>query len=254
MEGPRSRGLAGPARAVAQLRPKSRPAERSAGPAVASWSRSDPDPGRVDLRVTDRHPRTLNGRDFVLARGRQACEAGSATLGLRRSGGTADAADLNSAARKGVRVRISAPAPRVPWDSDRVSRGRQRGCAVRHRRGPVGPLPLRRGLGAQQPFVPPADVGFRLALSRRRGRRIPTGFTLRSADRARGARSPGRSPGGDRQRRKRNTPPDFRSSAAAGIAGPSSPNADALSLMNRSAGTERGALVTMGTPSLEALR
>ena len=32
-------------------------------------------------------------------------------LATRRSGGTADAADLNSAARKGVRVRISAPAP-----------------------------------------------------------------------------------------------------------------------------------------------
>ena len=69
----------------------------------------DADPGRRRLRSDDRGDRA--GQPTHDGTGRAA--RGSATLGPRRSGGTADAADLNSAARKGVRVRISAPAPEV---------------------------------------------------------------------------------------------------------------------------------------------
>ncbi len=56
---------------------------------------------------------TIRGLYGPIVRAANRRRGPGATLGGRRSGGTADAADLNSAARKGVRVRISAPAPRT---------------------------------------------------------------------------------------------------------------------------------------------
>ena len=73
-----------------------------------------------------RPPSSFTGRSVRRLAALHDCRpAGSATLASRRSGGTADAADLNSAARKGVRVRISAPAPTLSeWPVPQKSRDR----------------------------------------------------------------------------------------------------------------------------------
>ena len=97
------------------------------------------------------------------------------TLGARRSGGTADAADLNSAARKGVRVRISAPAPRAA-----------RGCPSAR---PALMLELDLRL-AWRAAAPGSDVGPRSSASRPSPCRppIPRSTLVRLDHRARGVR------------------------------------------------------------------
>lgn len=58
-----------------------------------------------------------------------------------------------------------------------------------------------------------------------------------------------------RRQRRRKRPPDFLASGTAGtVLTPSSPNALEVSRASRSAGAERAAPMTTGTPSLTALR
>ena len=56
------------------------------------------------------------------------------------------------------------------------------------------------------------------------------------------------------QRRRRKSPPPFFSVASTGTAWPSSPKALALNRIRRSAGADRGAPTTIGTPSFTAFR
>ena len=83
---------------------------------VRGWCRRGP--GGPRCRRGGPHDAHLSRRPFEVSRdahpgSSRVVASRSATLRVRRSGGMADAADLNSAARKGVRVRISAPAPRL---------------------------------------------------------------------------------------------------------------------------------------------
>ena len=77
---------------------------------IAGWiQRGRPRSTRSSSTDRPSRLRSRRGRSGRIARGGRA----AATLDGRRSGGTADAAVLNTAARKGVRVRISAPAPAI---------------------------------------------------------------------------------------------------------------------------------------------
>jgi hypothetical protein len=107
-----------------------RPGPKSTRPSVASmasrWvvARVRERPFSLQVRDSARRP---SARRTVTPRHRR-----PATKALRsrprRSGGMADAAVLNTAARKGVRVRISAPAPRSAsyWQLSERGHGRTR--------------------------------------------------------------------------------------------------------------------------------
>ena len=79
-------------------------------------------------------------------------------LATRRSGGTADAADLNSAARKGVRVRISAPAPLAPGSGTAASAGTIDPGARSHRCGTRNLVRCQQSLGGRAVSCRPMNL------------------------------------------------------------------------------------------------
>ena len=176
----------------------------------------------------------------------------SASAGVAES---ADAADLNSAARKGVRVQIPAPAPcRAGMHASRRPALRRPGC--RQRDTSLVPQPIASLL--MRPLRLPYGGPNR---THRSPGGDPTGppafssFSASSRDDALPPADPTQVDGRPIcQRRRRNRPPERRSSVDATAAIPSGPKALVRSRANRSAATDRGAPITTGIPSLTALR